>query len=232
MLLNQIASWKQNPSTFIKPLILPVSFILTAVFIGVWEWTTTDRFSWPGFWVAGVAGAIIILIRIFRAARQMVGEHGMERSTWHLCVLGIAVVLLFAPLSIYILRGQPGVATTPISQFSVIAIASTLGGLILAAAARSQWRLEFVRVAQKFILSTVLFIVFIPSIFMVDGMLDGIDINSLEWMSPKAWIRTMYFLLAASCFFIGILLFLAGLVDLMFALSRLHGDAPASEPVP
>lgn len=81
-------------------------------------------------------------------------------------------------------------------------------------------------VAQKFIGVTILFLVFIPLIYMVDALYGGIDINSVSLLDPMAWLRGISFWIAAPCFYGAVFLFLLGVSDLIFALADLGSKNP------
>jgi hypothetical protein len=143
-------------------------------------------------------------------------------------------VLLFAPFSFYFLIGGKDQQLPTIAQFSIVAVTATLGGLILTAANLQKdfkRRQEFVHVSQKLIVATVLFIIFAACTQMVN-LLGGIDIASPAhnlW-DPLAWTRGIYFWLAVPCFYIGVLLFMWGLWDLVLALSGINTTPDQPQP--
>jgi hypothetical protein len=143
-------------------------------------------------------------------------------------LLGLILMLLFLAFTIYFLVGDEQYKTIPtVAQFSIVAVAPTLGGLILAAAAAlkesDSRRLQLIRISQKFIVATVLFIIFVPSLVMVN-VLHGINVTSFSFSNLRdstAWARGIYFWLAVPCFYSGLVLFLWGLRDLVHALMGL-----------
>jgi len=134
------------------------------------------------------------------------------------------MVLLFIPFTVYFALGENVTSVSPVAQFSIIAVAPTLGGLVLAAASnfrgKPEKREELIRVSQKFITAAVLLMLSVPFIFMVD-ILGGIDIDSFDWRDSITWFRGIYFWLALPCLYIGIIIFLWGITDLIFALANL-----------
>jgi hypothetical protein len=218
-----IAITKSERKLKITWLVGLVSFAICVAILQLLQWQTTNQFSLPAVIVPFVAGGIAFVLGKFPAIRRMVGEDKISRNVWHWFAVWGSWMVLFLPLSIYVLINELSVTDSKVAQLSIVAMAPTLGGLVLAAASRSEWQTELVRVARKFILATVLFIIVIPSLFVVDRM-SGIDIYSGDRLALKDWVRGSYFWLAAPCFFVGISLFLVGLIDLMFALSRLGSE--------
>ncbi|NQW23000.1 MAG: hypothetical protein HQ475_06100 [SAR202 cluster bacterium] len=148
---------------------------------------------------------------------RLIGEKpGMSRTLAHWIVFGLFYSILMAPIAVYILKTEL-VAPISDSRFSILVVAPILGGLALAASPGFRDRSRLIQVAQKFLMATVFFIIFLPSIEVVNSKGD------INWKSfddgSDALIRGLYFWLAAFSFFGGIFLFLLGLVDLVFTLA-------------
>jgi hypothetical protein len=131
--------------------------------------------------------------------------------------------LLAIPIILYVLLSGFKQPLTPVTDFSIIVISPTLGGLILAASGnkriRRVVRSEFIAISQKLILATVLLIVFTSLFFTVD-LLGGIDPASIKWSIINVF-RWAFFWGAVSSFYPGVWLFILGIFDLVFALRHL-----------
>lgn len=183
-----------------------------------------------GLWSILIVALILAVIWFKRGTvRKLIGEDKPEprkRTIAESLLSLFLLVLLLPPFTIYFLVGDLYKTTPAVAQFSIVAVAPTLGGLVLAAASaleKSDKRLQLIRVSQKFIVATVLFIIFVPSLLIVD-LLHGINITSFTFSNLRdgqAWARGIYFWLAVPCFYGGTALFLWGLRDLVYALMDL-----------
>lgn len=198
------------------------ALLLFLLLVEIYQWRLTGQFSWPA--LITILEFVLIIFLWFRypLLRKLIGEdNSTNRSHSRLILNFCLVVLLLVPFSIYLLTGELNKPVPPMAQFSIIAIAPILGGLVLTAASNfkstPEKHSELICIAQKFISATVLFILFVPFIYMVN-LLHGIDVNSFQWHDPIAWYRGIYFWLAVPCFYIGIVLFLFGIMDLLFVL--------------
>lgn len=128
------------------------------------------------------------------------------------------------PFAFYVLLSGIQKFSTPVTDFSLIVVAPTLGGLVLTAAGskriRRITRIELISVAQKLIVATVLLIIFTSLRFTLD-LLGGIDLNSIK-LSYLNIFRWAFFWGAAWSLYCGIFLFLFGIFDLVFALRHLR----------
>ena len=200
--------------------IILAALALLAPLSEILQWRSSRQFDWPYLWT--IIEIILVKITWDRCPilRKIVGENDakgkIRRPSWILILNLCLWLFLFVPLSLYLLTTEPSA-----EQFSIITIAPVLGGLVLAAASimtkPSETRTSLLRVAQKFISATVLFILFIPFIYVIN-LWKGINPNSFQWNDVTAWFRGIYFWLAAPCFFLGEALFLFGLTDLIYAL--------------
>lgn len=186
----------------------------------------TTLIKWSGLGSILVVVLILALILLKRGTiKKFIGEDKPEprkRTRAEYLLSQFLFMLLLPPFTLYFLVGDLYKTIPAVAQFSIVAVAPTLGGLVLAAAAldKSGKHLQLIHISQKFIVATVLFIVFVPSILIVD-LLHGINITSVTFSNLRdgqAWARGIYFWLAVPCFYGGTALFLWGLRDLVYAL--------------
>jgi hypothetical protein len=116
-------------------------------------------------------------------------------------------------------------------RFALIAIAGTLGGLVLTASNNSHLsnntRQEFINVSKKFIVSTIL-LIFFTVLFYNSNIFGVIDPMKLQepiqfdgvYIAIAFWFSTL-------CFYLGITLFLLGIIEFINSLSHISvGDNP------
>jgi hypothetical protein len=185
---------------------------------------STPPVTWATPVIVIELGLLILLWFRYPSIRKLIGA---EKTTWSpnigSIIQYILFLLVFTSFVIYSLVGQLNKSVPEVAQFSILTISPVLGGLVLAAASNyvknPQKYSELIHVSQKFIMSTVLFIIFVPFSLMVE-LFGGINPDSLaaNLSDPAAWGRSIYFWLGAPCFYAGILLFLWGLKDLVLAL--------------
>lgn len=170
--------------------------------------------------------------------RKLVGEEPrIKRSKLRTLLYCGLIVLVLAPFTIYVLTESNQIFNeknqlTPMAQLSIIAIAPVLGGLVLTAASNfkrySEKRLGLISVAKKLISSTVLLIFFVIFMFTVNR-LHGIDPYSFQWNDLVAWFRGIYFWLAIPCVYGSIILFLFGIMDLVYVLADIDTNVIKSK---
>jgi hypothetical protein len=112
---------------------------------------------------------------------------------------------------------------SPALQFSIIPVTATLGGLVISGANYSQLttiqRNELLRVAQKFIVSTVSFIFFIALFsFALVGKRLNLNIFPSNSIDITRWILSWF---AVGMFVTGVILFVLGIIDLALALKNI-----------
>jgi uncharacterized membrane protein YozB (DUF420 family) len=176
-------------------------------------------------------GILLILFIVFRPFRRIVlkaaniiGEDEdsiRTRPAWSLFVaVPISFVLLF-----YIFLGDTQVTVPPTLQFNIIIVSSTLGGLVLAAATISRGkrrkRRELLSVAQKFIVATLLFVLFTALFFIIE-LVGGINTNSFELTNSASWFRGICYWAALVSSGAGLVLFPLGMTDLVIALTHMR----------
>lgn len=192
-------------------------------------------FRWATLGIILEFSLIIILWR-FPMFKKLIGEGKQRKRSRFRLVLNWLSVLFLPLFSLYYLKSLVPGQLSATEQLSIIAIALFFSGLSLAAASikgvSSEKRLELVCVSQKFILVVVLFILFNPLINILDQPpLNGIDVNSFDWLDPVAWWRGISFWLAALCFYGGFILFLFGIADLVFLFADIHIESDLREEV-
>jgi len=201
-------------------LILAVTFVLISLF-SLWKYGNA---SWQDIGVMATIIAIPIALAGFPAVRQqmmsIIGEkRSIQRPSYRL-IIPIPFVI---PFVFYLLTQGVEKSIPPALQWSIIAIAPTLGGLVFAGAGNRRIKrgvyYELISVAQKLIVATVLFILFTCLFFTVE-LTGGIDTNVLD-LSLLGWFRGGSFWLSVAFFFVGVYLFLVAIIDLVFALRRL-----------
>ncbi|MFA4826629.1 MAG: hypothetical protein WC593_15885 [Methanoregula sp.] len=205
-------------------LILGIVIYFTVV--EIYEWQIEDQFNWALVGVILLVGLVAFSWTKWARLRRLIGEDtSTQRTRVQSLVYCYTWPIVFVPLSIYLLTNESNQSVSPVVKFSLIAVAPTLGGLVLSAASNIKGnpkkRSELIRVAQKLISATILLILFVPFLYMVD-LLKGIDVNSIDIYDVEAWFRGIYFWLGALCFFGGMLLFLWGVTDFIFALEDLN----------
>lgn len=198
----------------------------------------TTLIEWTGLWSILVVVIILAVVWLNRGTiKKLIGEDKpkpRKRGMAEYLLSEFLLMLLLPAFSIYFLVGDLYKTIPAVAQFSIVAVAPTLGGLVLTAASvlpKSDKQLQLMRVSQKFIVATVLFIIFLPSFLIVD-LLQGINITSFTFSNfryGQDWARGIYFWLAVPCFYGGTALFLWALRDLVYVLM---GLASANEEAP
>jgi len=190
-----------------------------------WHTLTTSLVNWSSLNFLVQLGIVLVLfwkVRRFRRwIMDTIGERPPIQRRWYQFLLP---ALFAMPFVFYVLLSGVKRSVTPVMDFSLIAIAPILGGLMLTAAGskriRRVVRLELISVAQKLIVATVLLIVFTALFFTLD-LVGDIDPKSLEW-SSMGFIRWAFFWGNVWSFYPGVYLFLLGVSDLVFTLRHLR----------
>lgn len=201
-------------------LILAVTFVLISL-ISLWKYGTAN---WRDLGVMTAIIVIPIVLAIFPTLRlQMMSIIGEKRPIQRPSYRLIAPIPFVVPFVFYLLTQGVEKSIPPALQWSIIAIAPTLGGLVFAGAGNRRIKrgvyYELISVAQKLIVATVLFILFSCLFFTVE-LTSGIDTNSID-LSVLGWLRGGSFWLSVAFFYVGVYLFLVAIIDLVFALRRL-----------
>jgi hypothetical protein len=152
---------------------------------------------------------------------EIIGEGKSSRPSWYRQSRFVFPFFFSIPFVFYVLSSGVTESVPPVIQFSLLAIAPTLGGLVLTAATRlhKKERVELVSVAKKLIVATVLLIAF-ASLSFTSDLTGGANPSALDW-SATGFFR--WFLLWGSVwtFYLGIYLFLQGISDLVISLRLL-----------
>jgi len=216
----------------LQNLMLGGAILALLSFIEVHKWRPTGQFYWPVLMVALEVGVGILLWFKFPSLKRVIGEGKSKKRPRYRYGVNLLLFFLFlAPFSIYVLESLQPKPLYDVVNLSIIGISLALAGLSFAASSISpmtaEKRVELICVAQKFIGVTILFLLFIPLIYMIDALYGGIDINAVSFLDPTAWLRGIFFWIAAPCFYGAVVLFLLGVSDLIFALSDLGKENPA-----
>jgi uncharacterized membrane protein len=200
-------------------LILALVIALTFTIILKWE-TYKDVFG-DSLTLALLAQIVIFitLLRFFPKFRKWIRDTTGEKPPiqkqrrWYQFIFP---TLFAIPFVLYVLLAGINESLSPVIEFSLLAVAPTLGGLVLTAAGNRRLsrraHIELISVAQKLILATVLLIAF-ASLFFTANLSESADIEFLYWASFWGSVWTFY---------PGAFLFLLGISDLVFALRHLR----------
>jgi hypothetical protein len=219
-------SWKLRWGLFLAILVFEILVILMTNL----KW---KEFQWSWiyvFLVVDVICACIIFIpRRLQAGlitwtKKAIKLIGVDKLDELANLRSLVIIIISLPFSFYVLLGGITEQTSPVLQFTIIAVSTTLGGLVLTSANNRRIKRKthdkLVKVAQKMIVAAVCFIIVVPLLFMVD-LTGGIDVNHWD-MSTLGWIRGVSFWLAGIGFYIGIFLFLIGALDLILTMRDLR----------
>lgn len=156
------------------------------------------------------------LIDIVGMDRRMASEFGWR---W---TLASFLGLIF---SFYFLLGGIQKSIPPVLQFTIVAVSSTLGGLVMTSANNQRIGYdrhdELIRVAQKFIVATILFLLTAALLFLIVELLGDVDPNVFD-ISLAGIVRGICFWAMGFWFFTGTFLFSLGIIDLALTLRRLR----------
>lgn len=169
----------------------------------------------------------------------LIGYNGYIFERWHMIYYGVIAFSLI-PFTFYSLASTPNNPLRPDTSFNpyylvpdsfrfyLIVISATLGGLVLAAS--NNRRLKNVNkraltnVAKKFIVSTISLIFF--AVCFYNANIYGF-IEPTKWQIPitpqSVYIAVNYWV-SLFCFYIGIILFLLGMFELVISLSHISGS--------
>lgn len=189
------------------------------------EWQTIEDslVNWSSLTFLILLGILLVLWRIPRFRRWVRDTIGEGAPIQRPRIRFLLPTVFIIPFVLYVLLSGVKKAVPPATEFSLLVIAPTLGGLVLTAAGnrriRRIGRIELISVAQKLITVTVLLIVFTSLFFTVD-LTGGIDLNSVKWSFFNVFRWACYWG-SALTFYAGAYLFLLGITDLVRALRHL-----------
>jgi len=212
-----------------------IRLLVAVVFIAftfIYQWLTKGVINRSGaifFIVIVITGLLCfefrkklkhIIVPILSIVGEKTGTSGIE---WRFFVKFGFILLFSIPFVFYLLSSGSKETSLSTLDFNIIIIAPTLGGLIFAGAGNKRIkniaRVELISVVKKFIVVTVLFIITRILIFTVD-LTGGIQINTYDW-SAMGIFRGFSFWISVVTFYVGVFLFLLGLVDLILTLRHL-----------
>lgn len=160
--------------------------------------------------------------------KRVLGEgRTKNRSRFRTIFNLLSLIVVFLPTSLYILKSLIPGQLPASANISLIALSLSLAGLSFSAISdkiKVDDRIQLLCVAQKFILVVVLFIIFIPFIYLVDQPpFNGININSFVWPPDTiSFTRGLLFWIATPCYYVGIILFWFGISDFLVTLANLN----------
>ncbi len=225
--MRNLPQWLKIVILVVLSLVLVLAFVLTIIF----KWQTfEDAFG------NTLALTLLVLVAIFlillwwfpkfrKWIRDTIGEKPpiQQQRRWYQFFLP---ALFAIPFVFYVLLSGIKESVPSVVEFSLIAVAPTLGGLVLTAAGNRRLsrraHIELISVAQKLILATVLLIVFASLFFTINLLeLTDIELNFLDW-SWSGFFYQVFFWGSVWTFYPGVFLFLLGISDLVFALRHLR----------
>lgn len=205
--------WLRVPMTVLLALLLAFEIYYYRLQLG-------HMVKWPSLGVIIIVAILVVLWFKVPVFQQILGEgeSARKRSRFHLFVNTVLLIAFIFPVSIYYIANLSTQQPQSLQQLSFIAVglgfsavsfgAASIPGITLAS------RNELVRVAKKFVLVTVLFILFVPWVKIFDfPPFKDIDVNSLVLSDINAWMRGLAFYLMVLTFYGGQLLFLFGVTD-------------------
>ena len=214
---------KKQLSPSKKRLLQTLFVTIWTALIGVWVWKGYIKTDWVSFnFILWITVIFALIYKIPKLKNFLISIIGEKNSTKYKPYRIIFPLIFMIPLVFYLLLGSSKPMPAGL-EFNVIIIAPTLGGLVLAGATNSRIKKraynELMSVAQKLIVATVLFIIFV-SLFFTVQLAGDIKTDSLDF-SPMGGFRYFCFYGSVFSFYAGSLLFLLGIIDLVFALRHL-----------
>jgi uncharacterized membrane protein len=215
--MKNLPRWLKVVILVVLSLALALALTLTIIF----KWETYKDVFGDSLTLALLAQIVIFITLLcffpkFRKwIRDTTGEKPpiQKQRRWYQFIFP---TLFAIPFVLYVLLAGINESLSPVIEFSLLAVAPTLGGLVLTAAGNrrpgSRAHIELTSVAQKLILATVLLIAF-AALFFTANLAESADIEFLYWASFWGSVWTFY---------PGVFLFLLGISDLVFALRHLR----------
>jgi hypothetical protein len=182
--------------------------------------------QWPTIPIILMVGIVMFLLR-FSTFQGIVGENKTKkRSGLRILFNFLLFIIFFIPVTIYYIGSLATKTLQPVEQISFIAIGLAFSGISFGAASisdiTSRSKNELICAAKKFVLVTILFIIFIPLLNLLNQPLfKDINIYSIDLTDVEAWLRGITFYLTVFSFYGGELLFILGITDLIYAFINL-----------
>ncbi|APV45352.1 hypothetical protein Dform_02043 [Dehalogenimonas formicexedens] len=158
--------------------------------------------------------AIVLLFGKSQQFRNIIGESDWEQLSWRVTISAF----IFLTFSIYLILNDE--LNTFSSGFFLIA--PTIGAIISTISSNArlnpQTQEELINASKKLILSTVLLLIAVPSLYFIDNSsLNGINLYQFAFDS-KAITRFFFFWITGTpLFYGGLFLFSLGIIDLVWA---------------
>jgi len=159
--------------------------------------------------------------------KRILGEgRGEKRPGSRILFITLTFVIILLPLSLYILKSLSPEQVPTVANISIVVLGLSLAGLSLRAASigtNVDERMRFVCISQKFILVVILFVIFIPLIYLIDlPPFNGIYVDSIVWPPDTiSVLRGLLFWIATPCYYLGIFLLWLGMNDFIVVLANL-----------
>jgi hypothetical protein len=164
-----------------------------------------------------------------------------DYTPWKIFFLLLFLIIVMLPFTLFFLNSfsgnridnaiSPTIAFNPyntvpdVFKFSIVVVSSTLGGLVLAASNNKNIDLltkrKFVNASKKFIISTILFILF--AVWFFNANIFGLiqPNNFQEHITGPGIYIAVSFWVSVFCYYVGLILFLSGIFELIDALRKL-----------
>jgi len=216
-----------------KPFYLGLLIILIELIFVFLSWLIQKQLLWENIYI--ILGADLIAIGILISPKKLQNKLvvlinkylkfiGIDHLNELYKIRSVFALVISLPFSFYILLNGVVKPTSPVLQFTIITVSATLGGLVLTSAnnrrVNRRTHEKLIKVAQKMIVSAVFFIIIVSLLFMVDFM-GGIDTHHWDF-SVIGLTRGLSFWAAGIGFYLGVFLFLMGLLDLVVVLKDLR----------
>jgi len=132
-------------------------------------------------------------------------------------------IFLATPMVFYVLLSGVVKEVPPALNVSVIMVSATLGGLILAGTLNRRSAdsiyYKLLSVARRFILATVLFLIFNATYFSIE-LIGGIDYKTFEFSTIGA-VRALFWWFTVLVFYIAVYIFTLSLIDVVIVLRNI-----------
>jgi len=219
-------------------LVFLVAIVLFTLYIVLYDIFIEGHFSWVRLVGSLEFGLLASGFVKYESWRSFIGENtDLKRSKvrYYVYFFGLLFILTTFAITVglaelnQLLSDSENKTTISLAQFSILAIAPVLGGLVLTASGNYKEQeknyIPLLAVAKKLIAATILFLICIPCFYMI-SLLHGINAESIDWAfllhSDSLWRGVMYWV-GVPCFFGALILFWWGILDLGATMAGLEG---------
>jgi hypothetical protein len=222
--MESFRQWRDhNQRTKRYLIILAIAFISFILVIEISIWSSLKIFFWPATNIVIILYFLVIVYEKFPFLRNP--AINAEGRLKRLIRFGLYLIVAL-PFTIYSLKTLSfDESINPKYQLTLVSSSSALAGFIISLlgskiALNNNIKNEFISSTQKFALCIILFLVFIPSIQLVDTW-GPININKIAFDIASIG-RGLYFWFSATCFYSSMFLFSLAIVDFGIALRGLR----------